>query len=93
MRTKEQIEEENRKFLNIQIKKRIREFDKSSIPEKIKTMEKELSLTDFKIKHIDFIITVLYQQREDFLRWREEIKKMIKNKDFERFKRENYKLI
>ena len=93
MRTKEQIEEENRKFLNIQIKKRIREFDKSSIPEKIKTMEKELSLTDFKIKHIDFIITVLYQQREDFLKWKEEVKKMIKNRDFERFRRENYRLV
>ena len=93
MRTKEQIEEENRKLLNIQIKKRIREFDKSSTSEKIKTMKKELSLTDFKIKHIDFIITVLCQQREDFLKWREEVKKMIKNRDFERFRRENYRLV
>ena len=84
---------ENRKLLNTQIKKRIREFDKSSTSEKIKTMEKELCLTDFKIKHIDFIITVLYQQREDFLKWREEVKKMIKNKDFERFRRESYRLI
>ena len=86
-------EQENKKLLNTQIKKRIREFDKSSTSEKIKTMEKELNLTDFKIKHIDFIITVLYQQREDFLKWREEVKKMIKNKDFERFRSENYKLI
>ena len=86
-------EQENKNLLNTQIKKRIREFDKSSYQKKIKTMEKELNLTDFKIKHIDFIITVLYQQREDFLKWKEEVKKMIKNKDFERFRSENYKLI
>lgn len=86
-------EQENRKLLNTQIKKRIKEFDKAPILEKLNTMRKELNLTDFKIAHIDKTMKVLSQQREDLFKWREEIKKMIKNKDFERFKKENYKLV
>jgi len=81
-------EQENKKLLNTQIKKRMKEFNKLSSEDKLNWMKKELSLIDFRIEHTDFIITLLYQQQEKFLALKRKLKELIKNKNTKEFERD-----
>jgi len=92
-KTKEQIKEENKKFFNNQVKRHIREYDKLSNSEKMNLIKKEIELADFRIEQTDKVITMLYKQQEEQIKWRNKILKMKREKDFEGFKREMYKLI